>query len=131
MKNKFEYKQALVHEYKPIQKIKVVINGLWFVLRYDFSVTYKVLVSIFILLLSLLLAQYLNFFMLLVVTGNMLSMEIMNSCIELLCDFHKTGYDNRIKVIKDVAAVAAGISIMVWSGVVGFEIYTLFRLFVL
>jgi len=67
--------------------------------------------------------HYTEFMILLIATGNMLSMEIMNSCIELLCDFHKTGYDERIKVIKDVAAVAAGISIIIWVAVVGYELF--------
>ena len=129
MKNKFEYKKALTHEYKPIRKITVVISGLWFVLRYDFSVTYKAILSVFVLSLALLLNQYINLIILLIVTGNMLSMEIMNTCIELLCDFHKTGYDKRIKVIKDVSATAAGLSILIWLSVVVYEIYTVFVYF--
>jgi len=73
----------------------VVVNGLWFVLKYDFSVTYKVVVSALVLLMAAVLNDYVNVIILLMVTGNMLSMEIMNTCVELLCDFHKTGYDQR------------------------------------
>jgi diacylglycerol kinase len=56
-------------------------------------------------------------------------MEILNSCIELLCDFHETGYNEKIKVIKDVASVSAGISILVWISVIGYEFYQLFFVF--
>jgi diacylglycerol kinase len=129
MKNKFEYKEALAHDYKPIQKFKVFINGLWFILKYDLSVTYKIIISTITLSLALLLRQYTNFVVLLIVTGNMVSMEIMNTCVELLCDFHKTGYDERIKVIKDVAAVASGVAIMVWLSIVFYEIYAVFVYF--
>ncbi len=129
MKNKFEFKEALHHDFKPVRKLKVVWNGFWYVMRYDFSVTYKVIVSLLLLLISLYMRQYTNFLLLLIASGNMLSMEIMNSCIELLCDFHKTGYDERIKVIKDVSAVAAGISIVVWLCVIGYDLATMIRVF--
>jgi len=129
MNNKFEYKSALKRKFKPIQKIKVVTDGLWFVLKNDLSVTYNLIISAITLSISLLLNQYINVVILLIVTGNMLSMEIMNTCIELLCDFQKTEYDEKIKVIKDVSAVAVGISIVVWLGVVLYEIYTVIMYF--
>jgi diacylglycerol kinase len=130
MKNKFEFKQALHHDFDPIRKFKVIWNGFWYVMKYDLSVTYKVILSILLLFISLSLRQYTNFMLLVIASGNMMSMEIMNSCVELLCDFHKTGYDERIKVIKDVAAVAAGISILVWVTVIVYEIVSLLNIFV-
>lgn len=35
-----------------------------------------------------------------------ISLEIVNSCIERICDMYKTDYDDRIKVIKDYASGA-------------------------
>ena len=127
--NKAQYKQALAHRNQPIRKIKVVLNGFWYLLKYDYSVSFQVFISLCTLVVSLLLNQYLNLIILLVVTGYMLSMEIMNTCIELLCDYHQTGYDPKIKIIKDVSAVASGISVVIWTLVVIYEIYTVFVYF--
>jgi diacylglycerol kinase (ATP) len=47
--------------------------------------------------------------------------EIFNSAIEALCDFVETRHNEKIKVIKDIAAAAVGISILAWLVVLGVE----------
>jgi diacylglycerol kinase len=126
--NKFNKQFWIGHKYDPIKKIKVVSSGFWFVFTKDFSVTYKVVISVIVLILSLFYNSFFDFLIILIATGYMLSMEIMNSSIELLCDFQETGYNYKIKVIKDVASVAAGISIIVWLVVIGYEIYQLWSM---
>lgn len=42
----------------------------------------------------------------LICIGLVISLEIINSCIERLCDLYSKEYDDRIKVIKDYAAAA-------------------------
>ena len=129
MKNKFNESIWTQHKYDPFKKIKVVVNGFWFVFKSDFSVAYKVVISAFLLVGTIIYKDLVNVILILLATGYMLSMEILNSCIELLCDFHETGYNEKIKVIKDVASVSAGISILVWMVVVGYEFYQLFFVF--
>ena len=129
MKNKFKESLWTQHKYDPLKKIKVVVNGFWFVFKSDFSVAYKVVISMFLLIGTIIYKDLFNVILILLATGYMLSMEILNSCIELLCDFHETGYNEKIKVIKDVASVSAGISILVWMVVVGYEFYQLFFVF--
>ena len=129
MKNKFKESLFIQHKYDPLKKIKVVISGFWFVFKSDFSVAYKVLISLALLISTIIYRNLVDVMLILLATGYMLSMEILNSCIELLCDFHETGYNEKIKVIKDVASVAAGISILVWATVIGYEFYQLFFVF--
>lgn len=126
MKNKFNESVWIKHKYDPFKKIKVVASGFWFVFKSDFSVAYKVIISAILLIATIIYKDLFNVMLILLATGYMLSMEILNSCIELLCDFHETGYNEKIKVIKDVASVAAGISILVWVIVIGYEFYQLF-----
>ncbi len=120
--NKFEYKRLLKHQYQPLRKIRVVTNGFWFILRYDFSVTYKLIISVLVLGLTLYFNQYTHSIIILLATGYMLSMEIMNTCVELLCDFQTKKFDPKIKIIKDVAAVSAGVSIIVWLVVIIYDL---------
>jgi diacylglycerol kinase (ATP) len=60
--------------------------------------------------------------LILVVTAFVLAAEIFNSAIEALCDFVETRHNEKIKVIKDIAAAAVGISIFVWLVVLAVEI---------
>ncbi len=63
-----------------------------------------------------------DFLLILVVTAFVLAAEIFNSAIEALCDFVETRHSEKIKIIKDIAAAAVGISIFVWIVVLAVEI---------
>jgi len=58
----------------------------------------------------------------------MLQAELFNSAIEAVCDYITTRESHRVKVIKDIAAVAAGISILLWGIILGIETYRIFQL---
>lgn len=90
-------------------------------MRYDFSVTWKVIVAVLALGASLWLREWVNLLLILTATGQMLMAEIFNTTIETICDYLTTGFDERIKAIKDMAAAAAGISILVWMAAIGYE----------
>lgn len=124
MKNKFT-DIGFNHPYRPLKKIKVAWGGFWFVMKNDLSVAYKVILSIFVLIFSYFLRQSIDIILVVLATGLMICMEMMNSCVELMCDFFETGYNEKIKIIKDVSAAAAGISILVWVIVIGYEIIEL------
>jgi diacylglycerol kinase len=46
---------------------------------------------------------------------------MFNSAIEALCDFVEVRHNEKIKVIKDIAAAAVGITIVVWFVVLAVE----------
>ena len=80
----------------------------------DVAVAYKVVLSVLILLGCFYHRQWLDFGLVLVCTGVMLVSEMFNTTIEALCDFLEMQENEKIRVIKDIAAAAAGISILVW-----------------
>ncbi|UOE39990.1 diacylglycerol kinase family protein [Chryseobacterium suipulveris] len=45
----------------------------------------------------------------LVVCFSVLSMEILNTCVEKICDIIQPEFDERIKIIKDIAAASVGL----------------------
>ena len=113
MRNKFlETGEAGFH---PIRKIKVVLSGLAFAVRYDFSVTYKLFLSVAVLGVFFLFRQWVDFLLLAAATAMMLQAELFNSAIEALCDFITTEENHKVKVIKDISAAAAGICILLWA----------------
>jgi diacylglycerol kinase (ATP) len=115
--------------YHPIRKIMVCISGLRYAIRYDFSVSYKVFLSISTLAVCFLLRQWVDFLLIMAATALMLIAEMFNSAIEALCDFIETHENHKIKVIKDISAAAAGISILLWAIVLIVELSRLWTVF--
>ncbi|CAK8718750.1 Diacylglycerol kinase [Candidatus Electrothrix aarhusensis] len=54
-------------------------------------------------------------------TGFMLASEMFNTTVEALCDFMEPQKNEKIAIIKDISAAAAGISILVWWVIIGLE----------
>jgi len=88
----------------------------------DFSVAYKVVISVAVLTIAFIFRAWVDFLVILLATGLMLTAELLNSAIEAICDLLVSGYNEKIKVIKDIAAAAAGISIVVWLTVLVVEL---------
>jgi diacylglycerol kinase len=101
--------------YHPIKKLKVIFKGLQVAVISDFSVAYKLVLSIPILVSTWIFHQWIDAAIVLMATGVMLVAELLNSAIELLCDFVEQQDNIQIGIIKDIAAAAAGISILVWG----------------
>lgn len=63
------------------------------------------------LLINLFLIVYLHLnttdaALILIVSFSVLSLEILNTCVEKICDLTKPEYDERIKIIKDISAAS-------------------------
>lgn len=115
--------------YHPVRKIRICVSGLTFAVRYDFSVAYKLILSAAILSVSFYFRQWLDFLLILLVTVMVLMAELFNSAIEALCDFVEDQQNPKIKMIKDIAAAAVGISILAWIIILGFEVVRLWRIY--
>jgi diacylglycerol kinase len=108
--------------YHPLRKIRTVFSGLRYAVLYDLSVTYKLILSVVVLMLAFAARSWVDFLLILAVTGFVLVAEIFNSAIEALCDFVETRHNEKIKIIKDIAAAGVGIAILVWLIVLGVEL---------
>lgn len=107
--------------YHPIRKVKVIFSGLYVAVVTDFSVAYKVILSVPVLSIAFVFGQWIDISLILLATGLMLISELFNSAIEVLCDFVEHQENNRIRIIKDISAAAAGISILVWAAILIIE----------
>lgn len=115
--------------YHPIRKLKVILAGLHIAIATEFSVAYKVILSVIVLVIALIFRQWRDLMLIVLATGLMLIAELFNSSIEGLCDFLEKEYDERIRAIKDISAAAVGISILIWAVALIFEISYLWSLF--
>jgi diacylglycerol kinase (ATP) len=108
--------------YNPVRKVQNVISGLRYAVLTDFSVGYKLILSLIVLIATFALRQRVDLLLILIATGLVLITEIVNSAIEALCDFVEERHNEKIKIIKDIAAAAVGISIVVWAVVCAVEV---------
>lgn len=111
--------------YHPLRKIRTALAGISHAVLRDFSVRYKLIISVAFLLLAGMYETLFHFLFVLAVTGAMLVAEILNTAIEALCDRVQPEYDERIKNIKDMAAGATFIAIVIWYIVLALVLYEL------
>ncbi|HCC81305.1 MAG TPA: diacylglycerol kinase, partial [Methylophaga sp.] len=84
MKNKFlESGEAGYH---PLKKFRTIIKGLRYAVLSDFSVLYKVVVSVIVVLVSLWFHKWVDAALIIMATGFALSAELFNTAIEAMCD---------------------------------------------
>jgi diacylglycerol kinase (ATP) len=119
MRNKF---LGTGHQgFDPMRKIRVAMRGAHYAVIFDFAVAYKIVISFVILAVCFYYRQWLDFSLVLVSTALMLVAEMFNTTIEALCDFIESNENEKIGIVKDISASAAGISILVWFLVVIIE----------
>jgi diacylglycerol kinase len=111
--------------YRPLSKIRVIFSGLRFGSLLEITVAYKMVLSGIILVLSFYFHDWIDVMVSVVVTAQVLAGELFNTAIEAVCDFIETAQNEKTKIIKDIAAAAAGISIAAWATVIMYEYYKL------
>ncbi|RTL02548.1 MAG: diacylglycerol kinase [Neisseriaceae bacterium] len=115
--------------YHPWKKIKTVFSGLRYAIIYDWSVTWKLLLSAVVLGLAYMFREWIDVLLILLATAFVLVSEIFNSAIEAMCDFVETHENPKIKVIKDMAAAAVGIAMLAWLAVIATDAAEVLRVF--
>jgi diacylglycerol kinase len=114
--------------YHPGRKLTTALRGLKHGVLSDFSVSYKLVLSLVVIGVSVWLRHWVDVVVVVLVTANALTAELFNTAIEETCDFVQPAHEARIGAIKDVAAAAAGVAIVVWVAVVVYEFYQAARL---
>jgi diacylglycerol kinase (ATP) len=113
--------------YHPLRKLRTIVSGLRYAVIYDFSVAWKLIFSLLVLLAALFARDWVDSLLIIVATALVLVAEIMNSAIEALCDFVETRHNAKIGIIKDIAAAGVGIAMFAWLLVLGFEVEEMLR----
>ena len=115
--------------YHPLSKIRVIMSGIRFGVLLEVTVAYKLVVSAILLVFSFYFHDWIDVMVIVVATAQVLAGELFNTAIEAVCDFLETAQNEKIRVIKDISAAAAGISIWAWAIVIVYEYYKLLARF--
>ena len=81
--------------YHPLRKLRTIVSGLRYAVIYDFSVAWKLIFSLQVLLAALFARDWVDSLLIIVATSLVLVAEIMNSAIEALCDFVETRHNEK------------------------------------
>ena len=111
--------------YHPLRKLRHAWSGIRHAVLLDFSVQYKLVVSVVFLAIAGVFETLFHFLFVLAVTGIMLAAEVFNTVVEAICDYVQPDHDERIRNIKDMAAGATYITIVIWYVVLGVVLYEL------
>ena len=115
--------------YRPIRKITVALRGVYYAIIMDFSVAYKIILSLLLMTIFFYYRQWVDFGIVLLATAIVIIAEMFNTTIELLCDFIEEKQNEKIGIIKDVAAGTVGVSIFVWFIITLIEVIHICTLF--
>jgi diacylglycerol kinase len=99
----------------PGKKLQAFYSGILLAVQSDRSVAVQILVSGVSLVICFWFREWVDFLLILIVTGVMIAAEIFNTTIEAICDYLQPEHDPRIGKIKDMAASATGICVLVWT----------------
>lgn len=112
----------------PWRKVRHAANGLSHAVRNDASVATIMGVSTVVVVASIVFARWVDLMLVVVVTAQALAAELFNTAIERLCDFVESRHSPQIGAIKDIAAAAVGIAVIVWAAAVVYEYVNFIRL---
>ena len=115
--------------FRPLKKIRIALKGLYLAIVFDIAVSSKVVLSAVVLAIFVYVNQWIDFTIVLVATCIMISAEVFNTAVEMLCDFIEEKENEKIGMIKDILAGGVGLSIFTWYVVIALESYKIYRLF--
>lgn len=111
--------------YHPLRKLRTIGSGLRYAVVHDFSVAWKLVFSLCILVAAVFARAWVDSLLIVVVTALVLVAEIMNGAGETLCDFVENRHNE--KTASDIAAAGVGIAIFTWLLLPGFEVEEMLR----
>ena len=103
-------------------KVKIFFKGLRTAFQTDKSFAFVGLLSLIVLAAAFTLQAWLDVLIILIVTGLLVTTELINTALEKLCDVVQPNFDPRIGQIKDIASAATGIIFIVWLATLLIEI---------
>lgn len=108
--------------YQAHKSIYHALSGIRLAFLREFNLILQLTIGIFTSGVSLYFGHWLFAFANVVMMGIVISLEMMNTAFETLCDLVNLDFDHRIKTIKDIAAASVLVSSFVWLVVLTVEV---------
>jgi diacylglycerol kinase len=96
---------------KRIASIKAAYNGIYIALKSEWNLRFHFFITLIVIILAVLFKfSFLEFAVLLLTIGIVISIEMVNTSIEELCNYIQPEKNELIKKIKDISAGAVLVS---------------------
>lgn len=101
-----------------IRSLRFAINGFWLFFRRERNGQIQGVVALLVIVAGFLFGiSRIEWMALLLCTGLVISLEMLNSAIERICNMYTTDFHPAIKIIKDIAAAA-----VLWSALISLAV---------
>jgi diacylglycerol kinase len=115
-----------VVKYDSLKSVFYAIQGISFVVRREPNLTIQFCVGVVMAALAGYNGRWITAMGNLILMSIVMSLEIVNSVIETLCDLIEPNYSLKIKHIKDMAAGSVLIVALAWLVVIAYQITIIF-----
>jgi diacylglycerol kinase len=115
-----------VVQYDSLKSVFYAIQGISFVVRREPNLTIQFCVGVVMAALAGYNGRWITAMGNLILMSIVMSLEIVNSVIETLCDLIEPNYSLKIKHIKDMAAGSVLIVALAWLVVIAYQITIIF-----
>jgi diacylglycerol kinase (ATP) len=119
MKSRFYDTNKKQNKYLAISSIKYAIQGLSFAFRTETNLWLQFLIGIFFAIFDFATNQWILSVANLIFMSLVMSLEIVNTVVENICDIIDPEYNPKIKIIKDLSAGAVLVAALVWLIIIG------------
>lgn len=101
-----------------LRSLRFAINGIYHFFRRERNGQIQGVIALLVIVAGLFFGiTHTEWLALLLCTGLVISLEMLNSAIERICNMYTTEFHPAIKIIKDVAAAA-----VLWSALISFVV---------
>jgi diacylglycerol kinase len=117
-----------VVKYHPIKSVGYAIEGIRIAFSREKNLFLQVLIGIGFACLGIWRGHWVLAMANLILMGIVISLEMINTAFETLCDLVHPGHNLQVKIIKDMAAGSVLVTALVWLVVILYEIIAIFIL---
>ncbi len=101
-----------------IRSLRFALNGIWLFFRRERNGQIQGVMAMLVIAAGFLFRiTKIEWMVMLVCTGLVISLEMLNSAIERICNMYTTDFHPAIKIIKDIAAAA-----VLWSALISLAV---------
>ena len=119
MKSRFSGHDKKQNKYFLLSSVKYAFEGLSFAFRTEPNLWLQFSIGMFFAIFDFVTNQWMLSVANLIFMSLVMSLEVVNTVVENICDIIQPEYDKRIKLIKDLSAGAVLVAALVWIIIIG------------
>jgi diacylglycerol kinase len=109
-------------KYNPIKSLGYAFDGLFLAFSREKNLFFQLCLGISLCAIGIVQERYIVAMANLIMMSLVISLEMVNTTIETLCDLVDLNYNPKIKIVKDMAAGSVLIVALSWLSIIGYQV---------